>query len=62
MQLAEVPWKDVLWKASTQTMLVTHGKLTLNMFLHCAGEKPERRYDLLGTYRKVIESPKADLP
>jgi DNA sulfur modification protein DndB len=62
MQLAEAPWKNVLWKVSTKTMLVKHGKLTLNMFLHCAGENPERRYDLLGTYRKVIEDPKAKLP
>lgn len=62
MQLGEAPWKDVLWKPSTGTMLVKYGKLATNLFLHCAGEKPVRGFDLLGTYRKVIEDPKAGLP
>jgi DNA sulfur modification protein DndB len=62
MQLAEAPWKDVLWKSSTGTMLVKYGKLATNIFLHCAGEKPVRGFDLVGTYRKVIEDPKANLP
>lgn len=62
MKLADAPWKDVLWKASTKTMLVKNSKLALNLFLHCAGEKPEKRYDLLSSYRTVIDDPKANLP
>lgn len=62
MQLSEAPWKDVLWKSSTSTMLVKYGKLATNIFLHCADEKPVRGFDLLGTYRKVIEDSKAKLP
>jgi len=42
--------------------MVKCGKLATNMFLHCAGESPVRGFDLLGTYRKVIEGPKAKLP
>jgi DNA sulfur modification protein DndB len=62
MQLGKAPWKEVLWKSSTSTMLVKYGKLATNLFLHCAGEKPVPGFDLLGTYRKVIEDPKASLP
>lgn len=43
-------------------MLVKYGKLATNIFLHCAGEKPVRGFDLIGTYRKVIEDSKAKLP
>jgi DNA sulfur modification protein DndB len=61
MQLSDAPWKDVLWKASTSTMLVKHGKLATNIFLDYAGETPEKRYDLLSIYRKVVEDPTAKL-
>lgn len=62
LQLADAPWADVLWKSSTRTMLVKYGKLATNLFLHCARAKPVGGFDLVGTYRKVIENPKAKLP
>ena len=63
LQLTDEPWGDVLWNASTKTMLLKYKKLAENLFLYLVKEKSNpQTYDVLKSYREVLGEPEKRLP
>lgn len=63
MYLTSEPWRKVLWNPSTKNILSKYKKLAQNLFLYMANEKlSSSNYDLLKTYRSVIDDETALLP
>jgi len=53
----------VLWNASTRTMILKNGKLSVALFLYLAGQRTGNEgYNLQEQYRKALGDEKAKLP
>jgi len=63
LDLNSPPWVGVLWKASTQTMILKNGRLAVALLLYYAGQKAGNKgYNLQDQYRKALGDEKAKLP
>jgi len=55
LQLTDRPWAGILWNTSTNTMIVKHKPLAMNLFLHLAHTQPSpSTFETLRQYREVL--------